>query len=145
MSQDCERHVAVRGRIEKSDHNRCSDSKKKMLSKLLVSLALKRGPKIKSSNEIDMHTCVGVCRETGERSFSSGLGEEGRVHRKKQKNGNTIQFFFINFSMILGLLVAQMVKNLPAVQETQETWVQSQGQEDPLEKGMATHSIDFLQ
>ena len=30
-----------------------------------------------------------------------------------------------------------MVKNLPAVQETQ---VQSLGQEDPLEKGMATHS-----
>ena len=34
-------------------------------------------------------------------------------------------------------LVAQMVKNLPAVQET---WVQFLGQEDPLEKGMATHS-----
>ena len=31
-----------------------------------------------------------------------------------------------------------MVKNLPAVQA--ETWVQSLGQEDPLEKGMATHS-----
>ena len=30
-----------------------------------------------------------------------------------------------------------MVKNLPAMQET---WVQSPGQEDPLEKGMATHS-----
>ena len=34
-------------------------------------------------------------------------------------------------------LVAQMVKNLPAIQETQ---VQSLSQEDPLEKGMATHS-----
>ena len=34
-------------------------------------------------------------------------------------------------------LVAQLVKNLPAVQET---WVQSLGQEDPLEKEMATHS-----
>ena len=34
-------------------------------------------------------------------------------------------------------LVAQIVKNLPAVQET---WVQFLGQEDPLEKGMATHS-----
>ena len=32
------------------------------------------------------------------------------------------------------------VKNLPAVQETQEMWVQSLGQEDPLEEGMATHS-----
>ena len=31
----------------------------------------------------------------------------------------------------------QMVKNLPAVHETQ---VQSLGREDPLEKGMATHS-----
>ena len=34
-------------------------------------------------------------------------------------------------------LVAQMVKNLPAMQETQ---VHSLGQEDPLEKEMATHS-----
>ena len=34
-------------------------------------------------------------------------------------------------------LVALMVKNLPAVQAT---WVQSLGWEDPLEKGMATHS-----
>jgi len=33
--------------------------------------------------------------------------------------------------------VAQIVKNLPAMLETQ---VQSLGQEDPLEKGMATHS-----
>ena len=34
-------------------------------------------------------------------------------------------------------LTAQTVKNLPAIQET---WVQSLGQEAPLEKGMATHS-----
>ena len=33
--------------------------------------------------------------------------------------------------------MAQMVKNLPAMQET---WVCSLGWEDPLEKGMATHS-----
>ena len=33
--------------------------------------------------------------------------------------------------------IAQMVKNLPAMQEA---WVQSLGQEDLLEKGMATHS-----
>ena len=33
--------------------------------------------------------------------------------------------------------VALVVKNLPAVQET---WVQSLGQEEPLEKEMATHS-----
>ena len=33
--------------------------------------------------------------------------------------------------------MAQLVKNLPA---KQETWVQSLGQEDPLEKKRATHS-----
>ena len=33
-----------------------------------------------------------------------------------------------------------MVKNLPAMQETLETWVQSLGQEYSLEKEMATHS-----
>ena len=32
------------------------------------------------------------------------------------------------------------VNNPPAMQETQETWVLSLGQEDPLEKEMATHS-----
>ena len=42
-----------------------------------------------------------------------------------------------SFVTIGASLVAQMVKNLPAVQETQ---VQSLGQEDPLEKGMATYS-----
>ena len=31
-------------------------------------------------------------------------------------------------------------RTLPAMQETQETWVQSPGQKDPLEKEMATHS-----
>ena len=34
-------------------------------------------------------------------------------------------------------LVAQMEKNLPAMQDTQ---IRSLGREDPLEKGMATHS-----
>ena len=39
--------------------------------------------------------------------------------------------------------MAQWVKNLPAMQETQETWVWSLDQEDPLEQGMATHSQYF--
>ena len=37
-------------------------------------------------------------------------------------------------------LMAQMVKNKPAVQGTQDTWVLSLNQEDPLEKEMAIHS-----
>ena len=40
-------------------------------------------------------------------------------------------------SLFRASLVAQIVKNLPAVQET---WVWSLGWEDPLEKGMAAHS-----
>ena len=42
-----------------------------------------------------------------------------------------------NFSFCVTSLIAQTVKNLPAMQET---WVQSLGQEDPLEKEKATHS-----
>ena len=40
--------------------------------------------------------------------------------------------------MIRASQVAQMVKNLPAMQEN---WVQPLGWEDPLEKDMATHSV----
>ena len=36
--------------------------------------------------------------------------------------------------------MAQWVKNLPTMQETQEMQVQFLGLEDPLEKGIATHS-----
>ena len=36
--------------------------------------------------------------------------------------------------------MAQLVKNLPAVQEKQETRVRFLDQEDPLEKDMTTHS-----
>ena len=37
-------------------------------------------------------------------------------------------------------MIAQQVKNLPALQETQEMWVQFLCWENPLEKEMATHS-----
>ena len=43
----------------------------------------------------------------------------------------------VSVIFIWASLVAQMVKNLPAMQEP---GVQSPGQEDPLEEGMATHS-----
>ena len=36
--------------------------------------------------------------------------------------------------------MAQEVKNLPVIQKAQEMWVRFPGGEDPLEKGMATHS-----
>ena len=44
---------------------------------------------------------------------------------------------FNSTTLVWASLVAQTLKNLPVMQET---GVRSQGQEDPLEKGMATHS-----
>ena len=45
--------------------------------------------------------------------------------------------FSISHEILEIFLLAQMVKNLPAMQVT---WVQSLSQENPLEKGVATHS-----
>ena len=42
--------------------------------------------------------------------------------------------------MILGFPGGSAVKNLPARQENQESWIQSLSREDPLEEEMATHS-----
>ena len=44
------------------------------------------------------------------------------------------------FRHLLGFLKGSVVKNLHAVQESQETWIRSLGREDPLEEGTATHS-----
>ena len=41
------------------------------------------------------------------------------------------------YNHLRAFLVAQLVKNLPALQET---WVRSLGREESLEKGMTTHS-----
>ena len=47
-------------------------------------------------------------------------------------------FLFFSLLKTAGAsLVAQLVKNRPAMQET---WTQSLGEEDPLEKEMTTHS-----
>ena len=45
--------------------------------------------------------------------------------------------FKVTYTLYRSSLVAQMVKNLPAMQEMQ---IPSWSWEDPLEKGMATHS-----
>ena len=46
-------------------------------------------------------------------------------------------FFNVSKFLIFILNGGSVIKNLPAMQKT---WVQSLGQEDPLEKEMATHS-----
>ena len=53
--------------------------------------------------------------------------------------GCNFAYFKIHLKIYLHIssLVAQIVKNMPAMQETQ---VQSLGREDPIDKGMATHS-----
>ena len=50
-----------------------------------------------------------------------------------------IYIIYISYIFILGFPGGSAVKNLPAMQEAQETWVRSLGQEDPLEEGMSTH------
>ena len=54
------------------------------------------------------------------------------------QNENLGSIMYISYLLFFfrASLVAQMVKNLPAMQETQ---VRSLGREDPLEKEMATH------
>ena len=65
-------------------------------------------------------------------------GDPGSIPRSGRCAGEGIDY---PFQYSWAYLVAQLIKNLPAMQET---WVQSRGQEDPLEKGMATHSSLFL-
>ena len=49
----------------------------------------------------------------------------------------TLSFIYSTHIYVHELLVTQMVKNLPAMQEI---WVPALGWEDSLEKGLATHS-----
>ena len=56
---------------------------------------------------------------------------------KTGKNTKPKKHFIASYVIVWASLVAQMVKNLPAMWET---WVQSLDQEYPLEKGMTTHS-----
>ena len=54
----------------------------------------------------------------------------------------SLEWAFVELLKVLGedlkpSLIAQLVKNLPATQETQVRFL---GRQDPLEKGMATHS-----
>ena len=59
--------------------------------------------------------------------------------RNRASTSHTAQFqdSLLTFFFFPSTLVAQTVKNLPAMQETQ---VRSLGREDPLEEKMATHS-----
>ena len=49
-------------------------------------------------------------------------------------------YFVLGYSQLTDFPGGSGVRNLPAVQELQETCIQSLGGKDPLEEGMATHS-----
>ena len=79
------------------------------------------------------------------RSFSTVSLDFSRYIVVLYKNSSNFSFFYLRFGEGVGLppvciiasLVAQTVKNLPAMSVTQ---VRSLGQEDLLEKGIATHA-----
>ena len=58
-------------------------------------------------------------------------------YHKRLLKHSYISFYYIIWYIIRASLVAQTVKNQPAMQET---WVWSLDREDPLEKGMSTYS-----
>ena len=59
---------------------------------------------------------------------------------QKYKYTHTHTYVYIYTHVYGAFLVAQMVKNLP---EMQETWIQSLGWDDPLEKRKATHPLQY--
>ena len=86
------------------------------------------------------HIYMNVCLYTGFPGSSAGkestcnAGDSGSIPRSGRFTGERIDYP-LQYSWVS--LVTQTVKNLPAMQET---WVQTLGQEDPLEEGMANHS-----
>ena len=75
---------------------------------------------------------------TGEPGGLPSMGSHWAAVYGVAQNRTRLKWLSSSSSTISGAsLVAQMVKRLPAVQET---WVRSLGREDPLEKEMATHS-----
>ena len=74
-----------------------------------------------------------------DKEFTCNAGDLGSFPGLGRSPGEGIGY---PFQYSWASLVAQMVKNLPA---TQETWVRSLGWEDPLEEGTATHSSILAQ
>ena len=73
------------------------------------------------------------CSSAG-KEFACNAGDAGSIPALGRSAGEGIGYP-LQYSW--ASLVAQMVKNLPAMWET---WVRSMGWEDPLEEGTATHS-----
>ena len=90
----------------------------------------------KSLNQLIIYTHTYICISLSSvgKELTCNAGDPGLITGSGRSTGERIgyphQYYWAS-------LVAQLVKNPPAMQET---WVQSLGLEDPLEKGKAAHS-----
>ena len=72
--------------------------------------------------------------------FPALCSEDRKLSNLVAAKNSCLLMRLVNNLFLWASQVAQWVKNLPAMQETQETWVWSLGWEDPLEEGKAIHS-----
>ena len=77
---------------------------------------------------------MGFLGSSAGKESACNVGDTGSIPGPERSPGEEIGYP-LQYSLVS--LVADMIKNLPAMWET---WVQSLGWEDPLEESMATHS-----
>ena len=85
-----------------------------------------------------MQEIRGFLDSSVDKESACSAGNQGSILGSRRSPGEGIGY---PLQYSLASLVAQLVKNLPTMQET---WVRSLGWEDPLEKGKATHSSILL-
>ena len=91
------------------------------------------------------------CRSVGKES-ACNTGDLGTIPGQGRSPGerkgyplqcsgleNSMDCIYMGSQRVGAFLMDQQVKNPPAMQKTQETWVQSLGPKDPLEEEMAAH------
>ena len=81
----------------------------------------------------------------GIRNFEKNLKEVSECPPLQKSQNLELTYLQLVFQKIGASPMVQQVKNPPAVQETQETWVQSLGQEDPLEEHGSPLQYSFLE
>ena len=85
----------------------------------------------------ELAKCKGFPDSSVGKKSARNEGDPGLIPRLGRSAGEGICY---PLQYCWASLVAQLVKNLLAMQETRETRARSLGWEDPLEKGQATHS-----
>ena len=92
---------------------------------------------MRKNGEMDLESQIWVSCSSGGRESAYNAGDPSSIPGSGSSPGEGIGYP-LQYSWVS--LEAQIVKNLPA---TQETWVWSLDWDDPLEEGMATHSSIF--